>query len=294
MSLTSWTTRFSQIHRPTWRGRARHAALSGLALGSKVIGRVDSALKRPRVHFVYLHHIFEDEVDLFRDLVKTLSSFMRPIDYSEGVERILSNRIDRPYLTFSFDDGFKNCLVAAKILEEFGARACFFVCPKIVGERDQQAAEEFCRKRLHLPPVEFMNWNDLEALIKRGHEIGNHTSSHVNLGSVDERRLHEEVIGSLETLRSRLGDSIRHFAWPYGHFQAIKKNGIDLAFASGHRSITSGQRGAHVTGASSPQAICIRREHVIAAWPKAHVLYLMAKSARRASASDNDWPAHLR
>ena len=105
-------------------------------MASKLIG-FESALTRPRVHFVYLHHVFEDEVEPFRDLVRTLTSKMRAIDYSEGVERILSNRIDRPYVKGSFDDGFKNCLAAEKILEEFNALACFFVGSGIVGERAQ-------------------------------------------------------------------------------------------------------------------------------------------------------------
>lgn len=320
MSLTAWTTRYSQIHRPTFRGRLRHAALSGLAIGSGLLGSVESALKRPRVHFVYLHHVFDDEIEPFRELVHTLCAKMRPIDYSDGVERVLGNRIDRPYVTFSFDDGMKNCLKAAKVLDEFGARACFFVCPDIVGERDQERLERFSRERLHLPPLQFMDWNDLESLQSRGHEIGNHTRSHVNLKdhawrgsasgprerqatsssdilrahSLVEGSLDDEIAGSLELLRSRLGASIRHFAWPYGHFDALERDAIEMAFASGHRSCASGQRGAHVVGASSVPALCVRRDHVIAAWPKSHVLYLLARSARRASDADNDWPAHLR
>lgn len=291
MSLTSWTTRYSQIHHPTLRGRLRHAALSGLSLGSKVLGSVDAALRRPRVHFVYLHHVFEDEVEPFRDLVRTLTSIMRPIDYSEGVERVLTNRIDRPYITFSFDDGFKNCLTAARVLEEFGAHACFFVCPGVVGEGDDQRVEEFCRDQLHLPPVEFMNWNDLESLLKRGHEIGNHTLQHERLDRAIDAR--EQIDRARAELETRLG-SIRHFAWPYGHFGAISRESKQDVFATGHRSCASGQRGAHVVGANSPETFCIRRDHVIAGWPEGHVLYLLAKSARGASAADNDWPEHLR
>lgn len=300
MSLPSWTTQFSQIHHPTIRGRVRHVALSAMSIGTRLVGAIDSALKRPRVHNVYLHHVFEDEVEPFRELVRTLTTKMRAIDYSEGVERVLGNRIDRPYVTFSFDDGFKNCLTAAKVLEEFGARACFFVCPLVVGEKNFSIVEKFAGRRLHLPPIEFMNWNDLELLMKRGHEVGNHTRSHLNLKQDlatredADQRLKEEIHASLETLRSRLGNSVRHFAWPYGNFDAITLPAIDLVYSSGHRSCASGQRGAHVVGAKSANELCIRRDHVIAAWPKSHVLYLLAKSAKRASASDNDWPGHLR
>ena len=89
MSLTSWTTRFSQIHRPTLRGRLRHATLSGLALTSRLAGSVESALARPRVHCVYLHHVFEDEVEPFRALVKSLLSVMKPIVSTAGMVRLM-------------------------------------------------------------------------------------------------------------------------------------------------------------------------------------------------------------
>lgn len=310
MNTGPWTSRYAEIHHPTLRSRARHLSLTALARWNELTGSIERALVRPRVHFVYLHHVFEDEIDSFRKLVQSLCAQMVPISYSEGVDRIIEGRIDRPYITFSFDDGFKNCLVAAKILEEFAARGCFFVCPNIVGNDDPAAILRFSNDRLHLPLVEFMNWNDLEVLQAGGHEIGNHTASHVNLASIDLRphtemrgqdegaRLVDEVSGSLDFLRSRLGNSVRHFAWPYGNFGAVTREAIDVVFESGHRSCASGQRGAHVVGikagANSPSQLCIRREHVIAAWPMSHVRYLLAKSAMRASASDNDWPVQLR
>ena len=298
MSNANGITHFGQIDHPTLRGRMRHAAIGAMSLRAKLAGAIDSALKRPRVHVIFLHHVFEDEARPFRDLIKTLCATMTPITYSDGVERILSNRIDRPYIAFSFDDGFKNCLTAASILEEFGARACFFVCPNVVGEADRETVGRFARERLHLPPIEFMNWDDLQSLVGRGHEIGNHTKSHRNLAAdfqnLDDadNQLADDIGGAAEILQRRIG-KVAHFAWPYGRFDAISIKARGMVLAAGHRSCASGQRGAHVVGAPSASDLCLRRDHVIAAWPKSHVMYLLSRSACNAAAVDNDWPPQI-
>ena len=70
----------------------------------------------------------------------------------------LNNKIDKPYIAFSSDDGFKNNLFAAEILNNYGASACFFINPGLVEECDFQKIKNHCRNKLHLPPIEFLNW----------------------------------------------------------------------------------------------------------------------------------------
>src|SRR5882762_5586389 len=102
--------------RPTpARDLARGVALSTLAALDRLRGR-KALLARPRVQVFYFHHIFRDEEDVFRKLLRALSSDHVFIGYSEGVERIRTNRIDRPYVCFTSDDGLRNNLSAARIL----------------------------------------------------------------------------------------------------------------------------------------------------------------------------------
>jgi peptidoglycan/xylan/chitin deacetylase (PgdA/CDA1 family) len=223
---------------------------------------------------------------LLADLART----HRFIGYSEAVERVAGGDIDAPYLAFSFDDGLKNCLRVAALLEEHGARACFFVCPGIVGETRPEVVDEFCRDRLHTPPLDFMDWGDLEQLLSRGHEIGGHTVGHHDLAALPAERLREEIGGSFEALQARLG-GVEHFAWPYGRFATFSPEAADCVYSSGYRSCASALRGCHVAGGDGGEAQpCLRRENVEALWPLRHTKYLLARSVRLRRMAGGSWP----
>jgi peptidoglycan/xylan/chitin deacetylase (PgdA/CDA1 family) len=289
-----WTTSYRAIARPTARGIVRGLSLDALSRAGELTGRTERALARPRVHFIYLHHIFDDEVEAFRKLLASLTKTMTPISYSAAIERCLNGPIDKPYVAFSFDDGMKNCVAAARVLEEFGATACFFICPRIIAEKvdDERVRQwvRFAHARLHLPPTEFMTWDDLDGLRSRGHEIGNHTADHLRLSEVADPR--EQIEHGLATLRLRYSN-VKHFAWPYGNFASMNDAAREAVFATGHASCASGVRGAHVEPASDATKLCVRRDHIIAAWSLRHVRYLLAKSASAATAADNEWPVDL-
>ncbi|HWB19667.1 MAG TPA: polysaccharide deacetylase family protein, partial [Phycisphaerales bacterium] len=213
---------YSEIDRGGARSLVRNAALSALSTGMKLMGGMDKSLKKPRVQVLLLHHVFADEEAKFRDLLTALARRHTFISYSDAVRKIeagTTEAIDKPYVTFSFDDGIRNCVKAAEILEEFGATACFFVCPGIVEEHDEAKIDAFCRQRLELPKaVGFMSWNELEHLLTHGHEIGGHTVNHVRLSSVSATEAVAEIRESFEVITRRLG-SASHFAWTYGRFE---------------------------------------------------------------------------
>lgn len=269
------------------RARLRAAALSALGAAGSATGRVSRALERPRVHFIYLHHVFPHERAAFGRLVDAIAREHELIGYTDAVTRVTRGEIDRPYAAFSFDDGLKSCVTAAQALDERGVTACFFVCPSILGERDPARVERFCRERLRMPPLEFMSWDEVEALRARGHEIGSHTRTHPQMSELDRSQLDEEAAGSREELERRLG-SVEHFSWPFGLFEHFGAAPAAAVHGAGYASCASAVRGSHAAGERWP---CIRRDHVVADWPLAHVRYLLARSAERALEGGESWPA---
>lgn len=268
---------------------ARHAALTALAVSYKLTGRM-SSLKRNRVQFVYLHHIFEEEVTGFRRLLRFLSRSHSFISYSEAVERVRRGEIDRPYVCVSFDDGLKNCLRAARVMDEFGVSGCFFICPSIIGETDRQKLKEFCVRKLALPATDMLTWNDVETLIKTGHEIGSHTMSHPVLSRIPQDRAQHEIGQSYEILTRRVG-AVKHFAWPEGRFFHFNPAAARSVFAAGFQSCASAERGCHVTRPEpNPTGLCIRRDYIAAKWPLSHAAYFLASNSRTASEKSNLWP----
>ena len=125
-------------------------------------------LKKPRIQFLYIHHVFKDELKKFDALLKFLSLYHEFISYSEGVEKILKGEIDKPYIIISSDDGFKNNLDAAKILDRYGIKGCFFINPTSIGLKNFHQIEKFCNSNLNFPVTEFMTWDDIESLLNLG------------------------------------------------------------------------------------------------------------------------------
>ena len=123
----------------TLRGSLRDLALTGL---SWMAG--EKYLEVPRVQFLYIHHVFKDEEKPLDILLKRLSRHHQFITYNDAVNKILTGTIDKPYITFSSDDGFKNNLRAAEILNRYDAKACFFINPGIVGETNFDKIKKYC------------------------------------------------------------------------------------------------------------------------------------------------------
>lgn len=283
--------RYLALHPPDARARLRGAALSALASGARLTGQLEEHLLRPRVQFIYLHHVFRDEEAGFRRLLRDLARHHTFLSHSDAVDRVTNGRIDRPYVSLSFDDGFADNRVAADILEEFGARGCFYVCPGIVGERDAIRLHDFCRSRLQFPlPSAFLDWDDLESLLARGHEVGAHTMTHPNLGEIGASEMEMEIVSSRDEIVTRLG-GVRHFAWPRGQWRHFTSRAREMVFNGGFDSCASAVRGAHVVAAHGPaRDLCIRRDHVLANWPLQHVQLFLMLNSMRASERDNRWP----
>ena len=237
------------------------------------------------VHLVYLHHVFSDEVVPIRELLSRLSRQATFISHSEAVRRITSGAIDRTYVSISFDDGLLSCLDAARIMEDFGAQGCFFVCPAAVDHFDDYVwISRWCHERLHKSPVKVMSWDDLEGLQRRGHEIGNHTMHHANLAETPIQSRHEQIFVAREQLVRRLGEVAgRHFAWPYGEARHIDHAAISAILAAGHTSCSSAVRGVHLPCPIATASPILMRNHAVFLRPVGATEFFMRRNIRRRS-----------
>jgi peptidoglycan/xylan/chitin deacetylase (PgdA/CDA1 family) len=279
----------SELRKTSFYGVSRHISLSLLSRYYAVTNQLLFANKN-RVQFLSLHHLFPDEEKAFDLLLAALMREHTFITYSEAVERVVSGHIDRPYIAFSFDDGIKNCLRAVRIMNKYGAKACFFVCPHIIGKDDPSVVGKFCVQNLRIPPVELMSWADLEFIVGSGHEVGSHTMEHHNLTELPQEQGLMEISKSFEILCSRLG-SIKHFAWPFGRFTDFNESAQRAVFESGYRSCASGERGCHTVSANGiHEELCIRRDHVIPSWPVHHVMFFLSRNYKTSSYATNQWP----
>lgn len=277
-----------------WTGGGPRSVARGLALGAlasvyELTRRSDGLLTTPRVHILCLHDLPPDEEEGFRSMLTHLRRDHEMVAYSEAVRRAHTGDVDRPCLAVSFDDGFRSCLRAGSVLSEIGLTACFFICPSIIGERDESAIAAFCRDRLGQKPTPFLGWNEIESMRSAGHEFGSHTMTHADLGGAGPEQISDELGRSRDELVRRLG-SAEHFAWPFGRMRNFQAAAARAVFEAGYTSCASAVRGCH--GPRAPVArLCLRRENVSGRWPIPHVRYFLARSCqRRMIIAGDGWP----
>ena len=258
---------------------ARRGALD--FLGWKARLSANEELKgQPRIQFIYIHHIFLDEIEPFRKLLAAWAEDFTFISHSEAVRRMSENDIDRPYMAFSSDDGFKNNLDAARILEEFGATACFFLNTRTIGLNDSRVIEQFCKEQLHFPPVDFMNWTEVDSLQKRGHEMGSHTSGHFNVAKLSLAAFEQDLYETKAAIEAKTGP-IQHFAFPYGRWNHFSEQALQATFDAGFESVSTAERGCHLPDDTTGNRM-IFRDHVLAQWPLHHFDYFFEANVLKA------------
>ena len=253
----------------------RHVALD--VLSSIYVNKTRILNDSPRVHLLYLHHVFKGEIQGFQKLLEWLTAEEYVfVSHSEAVDRIAQQDCNGRYVSISFDDGLESCIDASRIMDEYGAKGCFYVNGAIVGETDSSKIDHFCRNRLNMAPMQFMDWNDLEDLVKRGHEIGNHTFSHLDCGKLDLDMFCMEFQRNHELIEGMIG-APRHFAWPYGRAENIKQEQLTYVRDAGYKSAASAIRGCHIKNRNEDQFYLLR-EHLMADWPLNHIKYFMGRS----------------
>jgi len=148
----------------------------------------------------------------FEEFARFFARYFEVISLSELLRRLEKGGTLAPSLTITFDDGYwGNATIAAPILERHGLRGCFFLTTDFIGSDyipwwDKQ-------QRIQ---TRWMSWDQARALRDAGHEIGSHTQTHVDLGTVPTEVAIHEVGGGNERLTRELGENVGLFAYPFG------------------------------------------------------------------------------
>jgi peptidoglycan/xylan/chitin deacetylase (PgdA/CDA1 family) len=114
-----------------------------------------------------------------------------------------AKRFDQPAVSITFDDGlYSSYSNGASLLEQYGLKGTFYINPGL------------------LDKPTYMTEKDVRNLMSRGHHIGSHTDTHIDLTSYHPEVLEKELDKSNKFL-DKLGIQQSDFASPYGKYDDI-------------------------------------------------------------------------
>lgn len=237
-----------------------------------LMGFMQSPHQEARLSFLSFHFLFEDEHDNFRRLLEYVSNHFLVVSYSEAVRLVKEGGIEENTVCFSADDGFENYLEAARIMNEFDMSGCVFVCPGIVGVKDFASIKTFNNDRLKGPALPFMDWDQISEVIELGHEVGNHSMDHLNLGIITEEQLSHQITEAHKHIVDRLG-SCTHFAWPYGKPATVQDALFPILKSLDYDSVASTIRGHYLD--RDHELVYLKRNNFEPYWPLNHTKYFL-------------------
>lgn len=128
----------------------------------------------------------------------------------------------------TFDDGRLGAFqYGATILEEYGVRGTFFVCPSFIDRLNVPVEEQYST---------FISWDDVRALVARGHCVGSHGMRHMRLSELSKWDARLELAESKARIERETGRACKHFAAPHGD---ITQRAAEIARSVGYEVVAS-------------------------------------------------------
>ena len=198
--------------------------------------------------FVVFYHRIADthpnpwsmDIGSFKEQILWMKDRFDMISMDEVQRRIKSGVNERPAISITFDDGYaENCEFALPFLIEQQVPVTYFVTTE---HTTKQIPFPHDIKRGEELPVNTIE--SLRALANAGIEIGAHTRTHPDMGTLsDPAQIFDEIITSTREMESLLDIDIRHFAFPFGQFTNLNIDVFHLLKQHGFASVSSAYGG---------------------------------------------------
>ena len=202
--------------------------------------RLDALLMRHEAVIVAFHRVRDDsdrsdgltvDTRTFEEYCEFFKRFFNVVSLRDLVSTLERGTTPSRALAITFDDGYRDNLInAAPILARLELPATFFVVSRWIGTSVVPFWD--LRRGVQYP---WMTWDEVIALHRLGFDIGAHTRTHVDLGTVQPPIARIEIEGARDDLEQALGARVDSFAYPYGGREHLTEANRALVKASGFR-----------------------------------------------------------
>jgi peptidoglycan/xylan/chitin deacetylase (PgdA/CDA1 family) len=187
--------------------------------------------------------VFEAQLAALAESGYQAISMATVFDWLQGDISLLAKAV-----VITFDDGYASVYDSAwPRLQAYDFSATVFLVTGYCGGGNQWPGQMD-----GVPKRGLLTWDQVSELAAAGWEFGAHTRTHPPLPGIPTDQAEEEILTSREEIESRIGQTVRSFAYPYGasspDVQAIVQRFFDGAL---------GVRLGLVTAASN--AYCLER-----------------------------------
>lgn len=228
-----------------------------------------------------MHSTPYERKDQFEQLLDYVFQHFRPLRPEQLADYFNGSLNDGPYVLFTFDDGLKNNLMAAELLEARQTRAIFFVVPDFIDATDKELYyRTHIRQKIDASvdhePEDFtpMTEADLRGLLNRGHFVESHSMSHLLRSSSQREVVEREVTQSREWIAQRLSWQSTMFCSPIQTNFSINRDAKGLIHQEYTFHFTTFP-GLH-TNKRSPQLVL--RRNVEVSWSIGQIKYALGKA----------------
>jgi len=211
-----------------------------------------AAQRRMPILVLYYHRIADDRATectmpnrVFIDQVDWLRRNFELISMDEVQRRLRSGINDCPAVHITFDDGYAdNCQTAIPWLVKQRIPCTYFVTA--AGVLDRRPFHHDLEWGVNLLPNSL---EEIRAMASAGIEIGAHTYSHRDLGSLtDTAVLHKELVVARQDLSAAICRPIRYFSFPFGLRVNLSCQAFVLAAQCGYEGVCSAYGGYNYPG----------------------------------------------
>jgi peptidoglycan/xylan/chitin deacetylase (PgdA/CDA1 family) len=125
------------------------------------------------------------------------------------------------------------CNTHYPILKKNGFTATCYAVSNALGGWNQWDAEKGIPRKALMDRAQLREW------LAAGMDVGAHSRNHLDLLLQDDKTALDEIAGCKSELESALNVEVRHFCYPYGHFNETHRTMVEQA---GYASATTVQR----------------------------------------------------
>jgi len=179
----------------------------------------------------------------FSGICRMLRRGFRVVPLAEVVRLTRSGQtIPARTVAITFDDCYRDNVDAARILTEYGLPATFFIPTAFVGN------DHVFDWDRDLPRMANLTWDDVLDMVRMGFEIGSHSVSHADFGTITAEQARHELTESKRVLEARIQCPVRWFAYPYGQRGNLQREFVSLIQEVGYEACFSGYGGTVSAG----------------------------------------------